>query len=196
MLAAERRVAGDVTAHGGERIVGVAGNSVEREICSLSGLSANAWCPTRRREWTAAERPLLPVQLASHVGRGVADGLAAGVSERWARCALRRARRASVQCEGARGAKGASVERALSIVSPAAGATYLIDPTLRSEFQTLVACEPVSATRGASNGVSMDARLDAADSDRKVEWPLSPGRQTIVARDEAGRTAAAHIVVR
>ena len=34
--------------------------TVQREICALSGLTANAWCPIRRREWVAAETPSLP----------------------------------------------------------------------------------------------------------------------------------------
>ena len=60
MLAAERRVAGDVAATGGERIVEPVDSSVDREVCTLSGLSAEAWCPARRREWTAVERQPLP----------------------------------------------------------------------------------------------------------------------------------------
>ena len=204
MLAAERRVAGDVTAHGGERIVGVAGNSVEREICSLSGLSANAWCPTRRQEWTAVERPLLPCSWHHMSDEGL---LTVWPPEYrgWAGSPSRSALRLAEGAEGARsarsaggamGAMGASdAERPLAIVSPAAGATYLIDPTLRTEFQTL-ALRAVSATRGRIEWRVNGRAVGAADSDRKVDWPLSPGRHEIVARDEAGRTAAAHIVVR
>ena len=202
MLAAEQRVAGDVAAHGGERIVAVAGNSVQREICTLSGLSANAWCPTRRQEWTAAERPLLPCSWHHLSDEGLltvwppeyrAWAVATGDSP--ARSALRLG-------EGARGAGGArsaggamGAVRPLSIVSPAAGATYLIDPTLRSEFQTL-ALRAVSASRGRIEWRVNGRTVGSADSDRKVDWPLSPGRHEVVARDEAGRTAAAVIVVR
>ena len=200
MLAAERRVAGDVTAHGGERIVarrrqfGRAGDlQPVRPLCQR--LVPHA--PTGMDRCGAAAAA---VQLASHVGRGVADGLAAGVSGVGGSSvqsvrACRGVQRCEA-CEGCEGATGASGARgALSIVSPAAGATYLIDPTLRTEFQTL-ALRAVSATRGRIEWRVNGRAVGAADSDRKVDWPLSPGRHEIVARDEAGRTAAAHIVVR
>ena len=145
------------------------------------------------------------VQLASHVGRGVADGLAAGVSGVGGRLRAPRFGSARVRgcrgCEGCEGCEACEGVRArvravqLSIVSPAAGATYLIDPTLRTEFQTL-SLRAVSATRGRIEWRVNGRAVGAADSDRKVDWPLSPGRHEIVARDEAGRTAAAHIVVR
>ena len=51
----------------------------QREICSLSGEAANAWCPVRRREWLPAEHETVPVQLASPLGTGPPDVLAAGI---------------------------------------------------------------------------------------------------------------------
>ena len=33
---------------------------IERDICALSGLAANEWCPVRRREWLPAGADLLP----------------------------------------------------------------------------------------------------------------------------------------
>jgi len=191
MLAAERRVAGDVAAHGGERIVEMTGSSVQREICTVSGLSANAWCPTRRQEWTAAERALLPCSWHHRSDEGLLTiwppeyRAWAGVQPDVRRDDVRRAdvRRADV------------LSAALTIVSPAGGATYLIDPTLRREFQTLP-LRAVSASRGRIEWSVNGRAVGAADSDRKVEWPLSPGRHQITARDQAGHTAAAVIVVR
>jgi hypothetical protein len=44
---------------------------------------------------------------------------------------------------------------------------------------------------------SVDGRqIGAADADAKVDWPLTPGTHRIVARDERGDTAEAHVVVR
>ena len=203
MLAAERRVAGDVAAHGSEQIIGVTGSSIQREICAMSGLSANAWCPTRRHEWTAAERPLLPCSWHHMAEEGLLTiwppeyRAWAGQGQRAdppSRSALRRGKRA----EGGPTVDlpRADLQRApLSIVSPPAGATYLIDPTLRREFQTL-SLRAVSNTR-TSIAWSVNGRpVGTADSDRKVEWPLTPGRHQVMARDQAGRTAAAVIVVR
>ncbi|MBA2260300.1 MAG: hypothetical protein H0W18_15515, partial [Acidobacteria bacterium] len=201
MLAAERRVAGDVAAHGGERIVEMTGSSVQREICTVSGLSANPWCPTRRQEWTAAERSLLPCSWHHRSDEGLLTiwppeyRAWAGVQPDVRRDDVRRddVRRADVRRADVRRADLLSA--ALTIVSPAGGATYLIDPTLRREFQTLT-LRAVSASRGRIEWSVNGRAVGAADSDRKVEWPLSPGRHQITARDQAGHTAAAVIVVR
>ena len=89
----------------------------------------------------------------------------------------------------------ASAPTGLTIVSPAAGATYLIDPTLRREFQTL-SLRAVAPARSRIEWTVDGRSVGFADSDAKVDWPLAPGRHEITARDLAGRTAATHIVVR
>ncbi len=58
MLAAERRATG--TALGWSRPAPVPEGSHQQEICALSGHAANAWCPTKRREWVAADSASLP----------------------------------------------------------------------------------------------------------------------------------------
>src|SRR5688500_6512343 len=60
MLAAERRAGGDAVGGAFRHIVAPPDTAVEREVCALSGLAANGWCPTRGREWVAAESPVLP----------------------------------------------------------------------------------------------------------------------------------------
>ena len=84
---------------------------------------------------------------------------------------------------------------ALQIVSPADGSSYLIDPTLRREFQTL-SLHAVAARRGPIEWTVNGREVGTADADAKVEWPLAPGKHRIIARDETGRTAEAHVVVR
>ena len=80
-------------------------------------------------------------------------------------------------------------------MSPADGSTYLIDPTLRREFQTL-SLRAVAAQNGRIEW-SVDGReIGAADADARVDWPLAPGTHRIIARDENGRTAEAQVVVR
>ena len=59
MLAAERRVAGHVD-DGGAALVAVPSNVVRREICALSGMVANPWCPTKTSEWVPTEAAEVP----------------------------------------------------------------------------------------------------------------------------------------
>ena len=214
MLAAERRVAGDVAARDGERVLEAAAGSVQREICALSGLSANAWCPTRRSEWTAPERPLLPCSWHHLSDEGLLTTWPPEYRA-WADSNFRGFRlqpevpdpragnvRLKAEATGAPATASRSVRpqadrpsSVLAIVSPPAGATYLIDPTLRREFQTLP-LRAITASRGKIEWSVNGRPVGMADSDTKVEWPLAPGRHQITARDDAGRTAATHVVVR
>ena len=106
-------------------------------------------------------------------------------------------RRAAVRAGNARGAgRHAGVRReTLQIVSPADGSTYLIDPTLRREFQTL-SLRAVAMQRGPIEWAVNGQQIGAADADAKVDWPLAPGKHRITARDAEGRMAEAHVVVR
>ena len=84
---------------------------------------------------------------------------------------------------------------ALTIVSPPSGATYLIDPTLRREFQTLQ-LRAVAATGGPIEWSVAGRVLGSADADQAVEWALVPGQHRIVARDRQRRTAETTVTVR
>ena len=83
----------------------------------------------------------------------------------------------------------------LTIVSPADGSTYLIDPTLRREFQTL-SLRAVAALRGPIEWTVDGQPLGTADADAKLEWPLVRGKHRIAARDAQGRSATAVVTVR
>jgi hypothetical protein len=97
--------------------------------------------------------------------------------------------------EGKRGKAAESRLASLEITSPPSGATYLIDPTLRREFQTL-------PLRAAIDGLaeitwSIDGRVvGRAPSDSRLEWPIVPGIHRIVARDSRGNSSLALITVR
>jgi len=73
---------------------------------------------------------------------------------------------------------------ALRIVNPADGATYLIDPTLRREFQAL------RLRASGQARFTVDGKRVAAD------WPLQPGRHVVAAVDERGRRDSVTITVR
>jgi membrane carboxypeptidase/penicillin-binding protein PbpC len=84
---------------------------------------------------------------------------------------------------------------AIRVLSPPDGAVYLIDPTLRREFQTIglrVAIDNPSPLEWRVD----DALVGTAASDSSFNWALTPGRHVISARDPQGRSASASILVK
>jgi penicillin-binding protein 1C len=207
MLAAERRATGS-HAFSAEAIAAAGADSSRREICALSGLAANAWCPTRRYEWTATEKPPLPCSW-HHVSEDGPVTIWPPKYRAWAHSTRDRAVARSGQAADELSSDVAQSTRAsrmakplparqpkpLQIVSPADGSTYLIDPTLRREFQAL-SLRAVASERGRIEWMVNGTAVGAADADGKIDWPLAPGRHRIIARDERGRTAEAQVVVR
>ena len=217
MLAAERRVNGPTTTFSHEPVATPPTTTVRREICALSGATANAWCPLRRREWVAAETPSLPCSW-HHLSDGLLLTFFPAEYRQWARAegleepgtghrgpgAGDRASGIGDREPGAgdrelgvgvRAPGTGSRTAALTIVSPPSGATYLIDPTLRREFQTV----PLRAVSAASGEIqwSVSGRvIGSASADQALEWALVSGQHRIVARDQEGRTAEAMVTVR
>ena len=84
---------------------------------------------------------------------------------------------------------------ALTIVSPPAGATYLIDPTLRREFQTL----PLRVVAAASGRIEWSVAgrvVGSANAMPAVDWPLVPGHHASSRATNSGRKAETTVVVR
>ncbi|HET9363166.1 MAG TPA: hypothetical protein VFO58_25630, partial [Vicinamibacterales bacterium] len=200
MLAAERRLGGSSPAFPDAPIRPVPGNVVEREICALSGMAANAWCPLRRREWIGAEAPSQPCHWHHLSDEGLLTFWPPEYRQ-WARTqGLDEAPRARARDVMAYGASSADDRRVasrapLTIVSPAADSTYLIDPTLRREFQTLP-LRVVASTSGPIEWTVSGRAVGTANADAALDWPLSTGRHRIVARDRQGRTAETMVTVR
>jgi penicillin-binding protein 1C len=201
MLAAERRLGG-LSSFAGGPIQPVPGNVIEREICALSGMAANAWCPIRQREWLAVEAPSQPCHW-HHLGD---EGLLTfwpPEYRQWARAQgldespreSVRARDLTAHAAGSADDRHVSSRAPLAIVSPAADATYLIDPTLRREFQTLP-LRVVASTSGPIDWIVSGREVGSANADAAVDWPLAPGRHRIVARDRLGHTAETIVTVR
>jgi hypothetical protein len=182
-------------------------HTVRDTVCTLSGMRANEWCPSRTSEWVAVDRDRLPCSWhhmtdegplvvwptqyrAWAAERGLlglgALGLGHGVPKRSIAQADRSLPRAPSPKPQA---------QAFQIVSPPDGATYMIDPTLRREFQTL----PLQAAsaRGGTIEWHVDGKLTGRSAVHDpLSWPLTPGRHVISARDARGRTAEATIVVK
>jgi penicillin-binding protein 1C len=168
-------------------------------ICVLSGMRASPWCPALREEWTAADGD--GGECTWHVLR------ADVVMVRWPSPYVSWARTehlidGTTPIPAAARAAAVAAPRAsspaplpLRVVNPPDGAVYLIDPTLRREFQTL----PLRAVAPDSSAVEwrIDGRLvGRVEGGAAVEWPLAAGAHTVTARDGLGREAAASIVVK
>ena len=192
------------------------------EVCALSGMHPSAACPRRTTEWLPRDATaaictwhhdsdegtvtVLPSQYAqwlerSHLRSASSGGHAEGLRVRAAE-GLRHDRRDAgrertpTAEDSNRRTVGPSDHRTVTfqISSPLPGATFLLDPTLRSEFQTL----PLRTT-GASGPVAWfvnGAAIGTASADQPIRWPMAKGKHELRARDAAGRTAQTTIVVR
>jgi hypothetical protein len=173
----------------------------QREICSLSGEAANAWCPVRRREWLPIEHETVPCSWHHRSEQGLltfwppefrewAGRRAAAVDSPHAVPTAGQVRERAVHR-----VNSAAVTPTFRLANPPTGATYLIDPTLRPEFQTLplrvVSASPTRvewSINGNSVGIS--------SSESALEWRLKPGRHHIVARDSRGNLAESVVTVK
>jgi penicillin-binding protein 1C len=201
MLAAERRAGTFIPGDGS--LAQPTPDLERRDICALSGMPANRWCPARQREWlpsAAGSDPPCRWHYAS------ADGVVVTWPPEyrvWAGAlgsdeGQTRVRRGSD--EGQTSVRPASDPRLtpwqkLTIAYPPDGATYSIDPTLRRDFQTLT----LRAVSGAGDGLewSVDGRiLGTAASEQALTWPLAPGNHRISVADRAGNRAVSTIVVK
>src|SRR5262249_39327446 len=158
----------------------------------LSGLRASPWCPSQRDEWVDADA--VARDCTWHVPRSGtpnAELRRALVTVDWPteyvawarterlldqRIPLLSAGRTAATAQ-ARPITAPALDR-LRIVNPPDGAVYLIDPTLRREFQTL----PLRAAAGDS--VAVEWRIDGrpitqGGAGAAVEWPLVPGAHTV-----------------
>lgn len=203
MLAAEEREAGAGSLMASAPLA-VPPAGLERvEICALSGMRANPWCPARIHEWLPAGEERLPCSWHHESDEGLLVVWPAEYRAWAAQHGLLqdllpapRAQRAELRAPAGDEAGAPDRSRAsVQIASPPDGATYLIDPTLRREFQALT-LRAVVRPRGVVEW-SVDGRVLAArDSDEAVSWPLAPGPHRITARAATGLSATATIVVR
>ena len=167
MLAAMKRARGSLPIGDTTDIVAQPPDVEELEICALSGARPSTYCPSIQREWLRTNEP---PRFCSWHHDGEIDWPAE--YRTWAGTGAR-AQRASKRTE----------ER-FRITHPPEGATYLIDPTLRMEFQTL-------RLRATAN---VQWEIDG----RRVsdEWPLVPGRHIVTAVDATGRRDSVKIFVK
>jgi penicillin-binding protein 1C len=190
MIAAQQHVRGRDAV--GEPIVARPRDLAEHAICELSGMRAGDACPLRKREWLPPGFSPLPCDWHHDSEEGVitlwpdryrewaaAHRLLPGSDATLASSRVRRQER-SVRLQPDR--------QEFGILSPADGATYLIDPTLRPDFQRLPL--RASAARGHVEW-RIDGQIVSAG-----EWPLARGVHLVTARDASGRTAEASMTIK
>ena len=168
MLAAMRRL-GD----SGERPIVDRPDDLEQQpICALSGLRPSTFCPATGTEW-------LPRDAQVEFCGWHHAGLVAWPPEfrDWADA---RERRLSALAPRALAGR---ITR-FHITSPPNEATYLVDPTLHREFQSIHLRSTGAATW----------RVDGEPVAH--EWPLRPGKHLIIATTGAGERDRVTITVR
>ncbi len=193
MLAVTRRQHGAGGGLDSAPIVAAPEGLVEQEVCALSGMPANSWCPSRQRE-RMAPSDALPCSWHHTSDEGLIvmwppkyrqwarqNGL---LSEPRAAAALTASRR-----------EPSTPREPLVISNPPAGAVYFIDPTLRRQFQSLP-LRVVSARPGAIEWHVDGRSIGSASSESPLMWPLVPGAHEITARDGTGNVAGSRVVVK
>ena len=195
MLAAQRQV------HGREDsdadLVGRPADLRAHTICALSGMRAGEACPIRTREWLPPG--FSPLPCSWH--HATEDGLLTMWPDEYRTWAAGRgllerddvvavANRAPVRAVALNGQAAA---RRFEITMPPDGATYLIDPTLRKEFQTI----PLRAV-GDTGPLewTVDGHRLGLGSSQPIAWPLERGPHVVRARDARGRVAESAILVK
>ncbi len=201
MLAAERRVAGADSMVADAPVMNVPDGMERVEICALSGMRANASCPTRIHEWLPAGGESLPCSWHHASDEGLLT-IWPPEYRQWAAehgmlqdLSGRRAPRRAASDDRARPERRVARGAAVVITNPPDGATYSIDPTLRAEFQALT-LRAVTPRAGDLEWQVDGVAIGTGPSDETRSWPLRVGKHVITARDADGRSARATILVR
>ena len=203
MIAAVERVRGSLPSDGSAPIAKPTTNVRPTKICAVSGMAAGAACPVRATEWMPTDRPLAECTWHHASDEGVVT-VWPEVYRDWARRAglIDAAMPAPVTALFARPSStraataGASDAAApLAIVAPLAGAVYLLDPTLRREFQAL-SLRSSGGAPGAKRWMVDDDDLGAETDAAPLRWPLAAGTHAFTVRDAVGHEAKTGVIVR
>ena len=198
MLAAVERVRGSLPVGFADPIVAPPADVERVEICPLSGMRAGSDCPTRVTEW-------LPVGSAGATCTWHASSSAGVVTvwpERYRTWAvdvglLKASNDDRGLSERAKSPRHQStvLSNALMISRPLGNAVFLLDTTLRPEFQALTL-----TARGGAGGERewyVDGALVGKETTGDdVRWPLTRGAHQILVLDAAGASATTRIEVR
>ena len=205
MLAATKRLRGAIDGLEQATIVEPPEGLQTREVCALSGMAANAWCPSRQRERLPAGKDL-PCSW-HHLSD---EGLVVVWPPQYRQWSTENELAASRQSaignpqssignpQTSIGNQQSSIVNwpsPLEISSPPSGAVYFIDPTLRREFQTL-ALRVVSPQPATIEWQVNGQTVGTSSSEIPLAWPLVPGKHAITARDARGNVAQTAVTVK
>jgi penicillin-binding protein 1C len=206
MLAAASRAKGLMPDPQASATTALPEHTTRRVVCALSGLIATPSCPRQVEEWLPADVDGQSCDWHRETSRGVVVQWPAAYQE-WAASQrllnvtvvaplrTRNPQPASSRSSIASVPRTPAARASVLVLSPPDGAVYLIDPTLRREFQTI-------GLRAATDGAGPlewrvdDALIGTVGVDSSLNWALTPGRHVISARDAEGRHASASIVVK
>jgi penicillin-binding protein 1C len=199
MLATVERVRGTLPIDSRMPVMSPTPGTMRREICATSGLTPVAACPRRTTEWVPADAAIRACTWHHESDEGLVTAWPE-VYVRWAKAeGLIHDRAGSTRIE--RGAVApaqsspAAVPTRFAIDTPAPGAIFLLDPTLRREFQS-IGLRSRSAAPGLVEWFVDGVRIGAAAANDVLRWPMTRGTHQVRARDSEGSTAATSIVVR
>ena len=198
MLAALERVGGTAPRDEADPIVAPTSTVRRARICATSGLLAGAACPVQTLEWIETDRPREECTWHHESDEGVVTV--------WPEVYREWARRAGLLDAGflRPPATSRSAEpipstvrpaSALTIVTPLAGAVYLVDPTLRRQFQALT-LEASGGAPGVRQWLVDGTVLGTAEDGEPLRWPLESGAHAFTVRDVSGHTASTTVTVR
>jgi penicillin-binding protein 1C len=172
MLAAMKRARGSLPIGETAPIVAPPADVESLDICALSGARPSKYCPAITKEWLATnESP----RFCSWHHDGTIDYPAE--YRAWAR----------ENAPSVRPPVQTAHKDTFRIANPPDGATYLIDPTLRMQYQSVrLRAESASRVQWRVNNRPIAGS----------EWSLVPGRHTITAVDASGRRDSVQILVK
>jgi penicillin-binding protein 1C len=196
MLAAQQHVTGKAPEFDETPLFEAPADVRHESICLLSGMRATPACDRVGYETVAAESLTKPCSWHHLVFQ--AGGTRTFSRVEWpplfAGWGRANSSAAAVEESNRRTAHPSRLA-GLQIIHPSDGAEYLIDPTLRGDFQTLrlrASGAPDTRLQWRVNG----RPLATAAAGEIVRWRLAPGRHRFEVRDDRGRSDATTISVR
>jgi penicillin-binding protein 1C len=193
MLAAQEHLRGELPGDADLVTAATAEGLDRRTICSLSGLAATDSCPNQAQEYLPRDAHLEPCSWHQRTQEGIRIAWPAGYRA-WASDAGLLTPLPLASDRAVRTAS-TSKESELRILNPPENAIYLIDPTLRREFQTL-SLRAVGASGGEVEWSVDGTAVGVSEDGHPLHWPMSPGRHAVAARDRRGNRAETSILVK
>jgi len=204
MLAAVEHVRGSLPIGDRSPVIAPTTGIRQRVVCAVSGLAPTTACLRRTTEWLPDDAPIDTCTWHRSTPAGIIT-IWPEAYQAWSRTISPTELASPLQTIGFAAPKPRAQaltgedgndreQKTFEITSPLAGATFLRDPTLRPEFQTLAL-----RARGGAGRIEwrVDGELKGTSStDTAVRWPIAAGEHAIEARDSHGNIARVSVTIR